>query len=129
VELDVPPEIVYFVSAGRRIAGWQKIGTLTGDNSKSGDHYLVLERKTFGPDEGVDFDRVKVLAYDPASRNYSTPFREDVQGRFPVVLKMQGTRGAFQLIVIDKDKQPQRLDYGIEMLEGGRVKVTKPAKK
>jgi hypothetical protein len=129
VELDVPPEIVYFVSAGRRITGWQKIGTLTGDDSRSGDHYLVLERKVFGTDEAVDFDRVKVLAYDPFSRNYSTPFREDVQGRFPVTLKMAGTRGGFQLIVIDKDKREQRLDYGIEMLEAGRVKVTKPARK
>ncbi len=128
VELDVPGEISYFGSTGRRIAGWQKIGTLKGDDSKSGDHYLVLERKVSRTDEEVDFDRVKVLAYDPYSRDYSTPFREDVRGRFPVTLKMEGTRGHFQLIVIDKNGREQRLDYEVEMLEGGKVKVTKPAR-
>jgi hypothetical protein len=125
VELDVPPEIVYYASKGRRITGWQKIGTVAGDDSKSGNHYLVLERKNSGANEGVDFDRVKALAYDPYSRNYSTPFREDVQGRFPVTLKMAGTRGRFSLIVIDKNGQEQRLDYRVEMLEGGKVSITK----
>lgn len=129
VELDVPPEIVYFGSAGRRITGWQKIGTVTGDDSKTGDHYLALERKILGADERIDFDRIKVLAYDPYSRNYSTPFREDVQGRFPIILKMEGTRGRFRLIVIDKGGQEQELVYGIEMLEGGKVRVIKPQKK
>src|SRR5215475_1709969 len=83
VELEVPPEIFYFVSSGREIVGWQKIGTVTGEDNKS------------GAGEGVDFDRIKVLAYDPVTRNYSTPFREDLAGRFPVSLKMQGTRGHF----------------------------------
>ncbi|MGH9935263.1 MAG: SH3 domain-containing protein [Blastocatellia bacterium] len=128
VELEVPPEIFYFVSSGRRITGWQKIGTVTGDDSKSGEHFLVLELKNLGADEGVDFDRVKVLAYDPATRNYSTPFREDVTGRFPVTLKMEGTRGHFELVTVDKNGQTQKLIYNVEMLEGGKVRVVKPLK-
>jgi len=128
VELEVPPEIFYFVSSGRKITGWQKIGTVTGDDSKSGEHFLVLELKNFGADEGVDFDRVKVLAYDPATRNYSTPFREDVTGRFPVTLKMEGTRGHFQLVTVDKNGQTQKPIYNVEMLEGGKVRVAKPLK-
>jgi uncharacterized protein YgiM (DUF1202 family) len=128
VELEVPPEVVYFVSSGRKITGWQKIGTVTGDDSKSGDHFLIMERKSSGANEKADFDRVKVLAYDPASRNYATPFREDVVGRFPVVLKMEGTRGHFQLLTIDKSGQQRKLTYGVEMLEGGKVRVTKPPK-
>ncbi|MGE0133197.1 MAG: SH3 domain-containing protein [Blastocatellales bacterium] len=128
VELEVPPEIIYFVSTGRRITGWQKIGTVRGDDSKSGDHFLVLERRNSGADEGVDFDRIKVLAYDPATRNYSTPFREDITGRFPVTLKMAGTRGRFQIVAVNKNGQEQKLTYEVEMLEGGRVRVTKPPK-
>lgn len=128
VELDIPSEIVYFVSSGRRITGWQKIGTVKGDDSKSGDHFLVLERKNFGADEGVDFDRVKALAYDPQSRNYSTPFREDITGRFPVTMSMNGTRGHFQIIAVDKNGREQKLTYTVEMLEGGRVRVTKQPK-
>jgi hypothetical protein len=128
VALEIPPEIFYFVSSGREIVGWQKIGTATDGDNRSGEHFLAIERKNFGADEGVDFDRVKVLAYDPATRDYSTPFREDVAGRFPVTLKMDGARGYFQIIVVDKSGQTQKLTYGVEMLEGGKVRVAKPIK-
>ena len=128
VALEIPGEIFYFVSSGREIVGWQRIGTATGDDNRSGEHFLVIERKNFGADEKVDFDRVKVLAYDPATRDYSTPFREDVAGRFPVTLKMDGPRGYFQIIVVDKSGQTQKLTYGVEMLEGGKVRVAKPIK-
>lgn len=127
VELDTPGDIVYFVSTGRRITGWLKLGTVQGEDSRSGDHYLVMERKVFDADDRVDFDRVKILAYDPASRNYSTPFREDVLGRFPVVLKMEGQQGTFRINAIDKNDQKQELEYKVELLSGGKVKVTKPS--
>jgi len=128
VSLEIPPEIFYFVSSGREIVGWQKIGTATGPDNGSGEHFLALERKNIVADDGVDFDRVKVLAYDPATRDYSTPFREDVAGRFPVTLKMDGSRGYFQIITVDKSGQTQKLTYGVEMLEGGKVRVAKPVK-
>jgi hypothetical protein len=128
VSLEIPPEIFYFVSSGREIVGWQKIGTATGPDNGSGEHFLALERKNIAADDGVDFDRVKVLAYDPATRDYSTPFREDVVGRFPVTLKMDGSRGYFQIITVDKSGQTQKLTYGVEMLEGGKVRVAKPIK-
>jgi uncharacterized protein YgiM (DUF1202 family) len=127
VELDTPGDIVYFVSTGRRITGWQKLGTVHGDDSRAGDHYLVMERKVFDADDRVDFDRVKVLAYDPKSRNYSTPFRDDVLGRFPVVVKMEGQQGSFRINAIDKNDQKQELEYNVELLSGGKVKVTKPS--
>jgi uncharacterized protein YgiM (DUF1202 family) len=126
VALEIPPEIFYFVSSGREIVGWQKIGTVTGPDNRSGEHFLALERKNYGADERVDFDRVKVLAYDPATRDYSTPFREDVAGRFPVTVKMEGPRGHFQIVALDKNGQTQKLTYGVEMLEGGKVRVAKP---
>jgi hypothetical protein len=126
VELEIPPEIFYFVSSGRKIIGWQKLGTATGNDNESGEHFLALERRNFGADDGVDFDRVKVLAYDPSSRNYYTPFREDVDGRFPVTLRMEGARGHFEIIAVDKNGQTQKLTYGVEIPEGGKVKVAKP---
>jgi uncharacterized protein YgiM (DUF1202 family) len=126
VDLEVPPEIIYFVSSGRKIIGWQKIGAVTGDDNGPGEHFLALERKSFGADERVDFDRVKVLAYDPSTRDYTTPFREDIAGRLPVTLKMEGARGHFQIIVVDKNGQTQKLTYGVEMLEGGKVRIAKP---
>ncbi|MFN0086426.1 MAG: SH3 domain-containing protein [Blastocatellia bacterium] len=132
IEMDIPGEIVYFASSGRKIVGWQKIATLKGDDSRTGDHYLVLERKLFGADEQADFDRVKVLAYDPNSRNYATPYRDEVLGRFPVFLNMEGTRGSFRLTAIRPaggNGQPAQQDYAIEMLDGGRVKVTRAQKK
>jgi len=129
VVLEIPNDIVYFASSGRRITGWHKIGTVTGDDGKTGDHYLVLERTIVNPDEEVDFDRIKILAYDPISRDYSTPFREDLSGRFPVALKMEGEKGQFQLNSIDRNKQLQLLTYGVEMLPGGKVKIVKPSRK
>jgi hypothetical protein len=125
VELEIPGDIRYFASTGRRIAGWQKIGTVKEDNGNTGDHYLVLERTIVNADEHVDFDRVKVLAYDPASREYTTPFREDVSGRFPINLKMEGTRGRLKVPAIDKNNESKVVTYDIEMLDGGKVKVTR----
>jgi hypothetical protein len=129
VGLEVPPEIVYFVSSGRRITGWQKIGTIHGDDGRTGDHYLVMERRVFNPDEQVDFDRIKVLAYDPDSRDYSTPFREDVAGRFPVTLKIDGTHGQFQFNTSNQKDQTQSLTYRIEMLDGGKINISTPVKR
>ena len=106
--------------------GWQKLGKVQGEDNRAGDHYLVLERKTLDADERGDFDRVKVLAYDPGSKNYATPFRDDVLGRFPVILKMDGQQGSFHLTAIDKNDQKQELEYKVELLAGGKVKVTKP---
>jgi hypothetical protein len=39
---------------------------------------------------------------------------------------MDGARGYFQIIVVDKSGQTQKLTYGVEMLEGGKVRVAKP---
>src|SRR5262249_22650771 len=59
VELEVPPEIFYFVSSGRKITGWQKIGNVTGDDNKSGGHYNEVESKKRPAHERGEFDRVK----------------------------------------------------------------------
>ncbi|MBL8189721.1 MAG: SH3 domain-containing protein [Acidobacteria bacterium] len=124
VELDIPGEILYFASGGRRIVGWQKLGTVHGDDSRTGDHFLVLERKVLGADEQADFDRIKVLAYDAPSRNYTTPFREDVLGRFPIALKMEGQTGSFRAIVLDKNGAKHELDYTVE-IASNKIKVAK----
>src|SRR5262249_29832244 len=125
VALEIPPEIFYFVSSGREIVGWQRIGTIAGGDNRSGEHFLALERKNLGADEGGELDRGKVRGYDPATRDYSTPFREDVAGRFPVTMKMDGARGYFQIVAVDKNGQTHNLTYGVEMLEGGKVRVAK----
>jgi hypothetical protein len=130
VELEVPGEITFFLSTGRRITGWQKIGSVTDDTNQSHDSFLVVEKNSFDADERGDFDRVKILAYDPKRREYGTPFREDVLGQFPVVLKMEGSRGQFSLSAVNpKDGQAAKIHYTVELLEGGKAKVTRqPAK-
>ncbi len=128
VEMDIPGEILYFASTDRKIVGWQQIASLKGDDSKTGAHYLVVERKLFKADDRADFDRVKVMAYDPRSRNYGRKFKDEVSGRFPVELKMEGTRGSFRVMALDQAGQLQPRDYTIEMLDGGNMKVVKLAK-
>ncbi|MBS1788593.1 MAG: SH3-like domain-containing protein [Acidobacteria bacterium] len=124
VELDIPPEIIYFVSTGKRIVGWQKLGTVHGDDNRTGDHFLVEERKVLNADDRADFDRIKVLAYDSATRNYTTPFKDDLLGQFPVTLKMDGQSGTIHLTATDKNDQKHEVEYSVELL-GGRVKVQK----
>jgi hypothetical protein len=125
VSIEPPPEIIYFISSGYRIAGWQRIGTVTGEDGQAGHHYLVLEEKVKNRDSQFDFDRVKVLAYDPVTREYTTPFREDLSGRFPLTLEMNGTRGAFRLTVVDRGGSSRDLQYQIELLEQARLRVTR----
>ena len=126
VELEVPGEITFFLSTGRRITGWQKIGSVTDDTNQSHDSYLVVEKNSYDADERGDFDRVKILAYDPKRREYGTAFREDVLGQFPVILKMEGSRGQFALTGINpKDGQAAKINYTVELLEAGKAKVTR----
>ncbi len=128
VSLEIPPEIIYFASPGRRITGWHKIGTVTEEDGRTGDHYLVLEMQTADNNSDLDFDRVKVLAYDPVTRNYTTPFREDLRGRYPVTLEMNGSRGRFQLTANDKVEHggaSQELSYQVELSESARIRVTR----
>jgi hypothetical protein len=39
---------------------------------------------------------------------------------------MDGPRGHFEIIAVDKNGQTKKLTYGIEVFEGGKVKVAKP---
>jgi hypothetical protein len=126
VELDVPPEIMYFVSSGRRIVGWQKINATRDARGQENNNYLVLERQLFGADEKSEFDRVVVLAYDPGARNYYSPFRDDVRGRFPVRLKMDGELGGFSFAALDKNQQEYQAEYTVET-SGGKLKVARAA--
>lgn len=127
VNLEVPPEIVYFVSTGRRITGWHKLGTAQDQFGRPGDHYLVLEHRLFGGVEELDFDRVKILAYDPLTRNYLTPFQEDLSGRFPVTVSMIDNRGHFELTAADRSGQSRLHRYQIDENADGALRVTRLA--
>jgi hypothetical protein len=129
IDLEIPGEIAFFLSTGRRIVGWQKIGSVTDDTNQSHDSFLLAEKNMFEADERGDFDRVKILAYDPKRREYGTPFREDVLGRFPIVLNMGGSRGQFYLTGVNKDSQTFRIDYTVELLEGGKANVIRQTPK
>lgn len=127
VNLEVPPEIVYFVSTGRRITGWHKLGSAQDTFGRSGDHYLVLEHRVVGGLDELDFDRVKILAYDPLTRNYLTPFQEDLSGRFPVTVSMMGNRGDFALTAADRAGSPRAYRYQIDLDASGILRVARLA--
>lgn len=121
IELQIPPDIVYYPSSGRRIVGWQSLGEAKDESGRAGGHFLVFEREMFAKDQDVDFDRVKVLAYDPAARDYSTPFREDIVGRFPVKLKLEGRRASLEIPTPDQ----QVVSYQIQIGENGKFEVSR----
>jgi hypothetical protein len=124
VDIEIPPAIFYYVSGGRRITGWQKIATITGEDGRQGDHYLVLEERIAGRNPALDFDRVKVLAYDPLTRNHLTTFRQDVDGRYPVTLEMTGSRGLFHLPVVEANGQIRPRSFQIELRERSQIVVS-----
>jgi hypothetical protein len=68
---------------------------------------------------------LKVMAYDPKRREYYTPFRDDVRGRFPILVKRTDKGGTFQVNSLNKTEQPQTLDYSFEFGENSRPKVTR----
>jgi hypothetical protein len=129
VELDVPSEISFYASTDRRIVGWQKLGSTQDEQGQSKDQFLVAERKLFGSDERLDFDRLRVLVFDPKRREYGRVFADDVPGRFPIVTQMEGNNGKFQVTSLDKNNQEHQLDYSVETGENGKLKVARVAPK
>ncbi len=125
VELDVPGDISFFASTGRRITGWQAIGSTQDEQNQTKEHYLVAEKQLFDSAEQLDFDRLKVLAFDPKRSEYYTPFREDVKGRFPISVKIEDKHGSFQVLAFDKANQAQPVNFTFEFVENGRPKVTR----
>jgi hypothetical protein len=125
VELEVPGDIAFFASAGHRIAGWQSIGSIQDEQNQTKEHYLVAEKQLFGSEDQLDFDRLKVLSFDPKRREYVTPFRDEVHGRFPIRTHVENNRGSFQVTALAKDGQPHVIDYTFEFNESGRPKITR----
>lgn len=125
VELDVPGDISFFASTGRRITGWQAIGSTQDEQNQTKEHYLVAEKQLFDGEEQLDFDRLKVLSFDPKRREYITPFREEIKGRFPIKVKVEDKHGSFQVLATDKANQTQPVDFSFEFVENGRPKVTR----
>ncbi len=128
LQFNIPDEISSYASAGYRIVGWQKIGTVTDDAGRSGGAWLVFEKEIFPDDKDrsgkEDFDRVKINSWDPARRDYFTPVRENIRGRLPVILKMEGNRGRFELQELDARDNLQTREGTIELASNGRVTVT-----
>lgn len=125
VELDVPGDISFFASTGRRITGWQAIGSTQDEQNQTKEHYLVAEKQLFDGEEQLDFDRLKVLSFDPKRREYVTPFREEIKGRFPINVKVEDKHGSFRVLALDKANQSQPVDFTFEFVETGRPKVTR----
>jgi hypothetical protein len=121
IEMQIPPDIVYYPSAGRRIVGWMSLGEARDETGRAGGHFLVLEREIFGKDPDADFNRIKILAYDPGARDYSTPFREDITGRYPIKLKREGKNATLDII----SEANQTITFQIQVNDAGRFQVTR----
>jgi uncharacterized protein YgiM (DUF1202 family) len=128
LQLNVPDEISYYASSGRRITGWQKIGTVTDAGGRSGGAYLMFEKEIFPDDKDrsgkEDFDRIQVISWDAGRRDYFTPVRENIRGRFPVIVKTEGSRSQFQIKELDQNENLQTRVCSIELASDGKVTVT-----
>lgn len=121
IELQIPPDIIYYPSAGRKIVGWMSLGETKDENGRTGEHFLVLEKEIFGKDPDADFNRIKILAYDPGARDYGTPFREDLSGRYPVKLSREGRTATLEV----PSSLHEPIIFQIQMSDAGRFQVTR----
>ena len=119
VDLEIPGEIVYYSSTGRKVVGWLKLGEASSSDQTDAP-YLVLERQIFGAEGDVDFDRIKMLVWDPGRRDYYTPFREDIKGSLPVEARIEGRRGTFTI----RSTSGSHV-YDFEIPTGGKAKAKK----
>jgi uncharacterized protein YgiM (DUF1202 family) len=128
LQLNIPDEISYYASSGRRITGWQKIGTVTDAGGRSGGAYLMFEKEIYPDDKDrsgkEDFDRIQVISWDAGRRDYFTPVRENIRGRFPVIVKTEGSRSQFQIKELDQNENLQTRVCSIELASDGKVTVT-----
>ncbi len=128
VQFDIPDEIRYYTSMDHKIVGWQKIGTVSDSGGRSGGAYLVLEKEIYPEDKDKsgreDFDRIQVVSWDPGRRDYFTPVRENIRGKFPVTLKMDGNHGKIQIRELDKSENLQNRECTVELASDGRITMT-----
>lgn len=125
VELDVPPEIAYFLHRDRRIVGWQRLGTVKDDRGQDNYHYVIFQKAYNKADEKSDFDYFQIVGFDPKNKSvsYYNVMRKEIRGTFPVTVKIEAKRAAFQFKALDSGNAEAPVEFSLLTDDKGRVRV------
>lgn len=125
VELDVPQEIAYFMQPDRKIVGWQKLGAVKDDRGQDNHHYVIFQKAYNKADEKSDFDFFQIVGFDAKNKSvsYYNVMRKEIRGTFPVTVKIEDKRAAFQFKTLDSGNAEAPVAFSIFTDEKGRVRV------
>ncbi len=125
VELDVPQEIAYFIHPDRKIVGWQRLGAVKDDRGQDNHHYVIFQKAYNKADEKSDFDYFQIVGFDAKNKSvsYYNVQRKELRGTFPVTVKIEDKRAAFQFKVLDSGNAETPIEFSILTDDKGRVKA------
>ncbi len=125
VELDVPQEIAYFMHPDRKIVGWQRLGTVKDDRGQDNHHYVIFQKAYNQADEKSDFDYFQIVGFDAKNKSvsYYNVLRKEIRGTFPVTVKTEDKRAAFQFKSLDSGNAEAPIEFSILTDDKGRVRV------
>ncbi len=125
VELEVPQEIAYFIHPKRKIVGWQRLGAVKDDRGQENHHYVIFQKAYNQPDEKSDFDYFQIVGFDPKNRSvsYYNVMRKEIRGTFPVTVKIEDKRAAFQFKALDSNNAETPAEFSVSTNDRGHLKV------
>jgi Bacterial SH3 domain len=125
VELDVPQEIAYFMHPDRKIVGWQRLGSVKDDRGQDNHHYVIFQKAYNQADEKSDFDYFQIVGFDAKNKSvsYYNVMRKEIRGTFPVTVKIEDKRAAFQFKSLDSGNAESSTEFSILTDDKGRVRV------
>ena len=125
VELDVPQEISYFMHPARKIVGWQRLGTVKDARGQDNYHYAIFQKAYNQADEKSDFDYFQIVGFDAKSKStsYYNVMRKEIRGTFPVTVKIEEKRAAFQFKALDSGNAEVPMEFSLLTDDKGHVKV------
>lgn len=125
VELEVPQEIAYFLHPDRRIVGWQKLGTVKDDRGQDNHHYVIFQKAYNKADEKSDFDYFQIVGFDAKNKSvsYHNVQRKEIRGTFPVTVKIEEKRAAFQFKALDSGNAETPVEFSVFTNDRGQLKA------
>lgn len=125
VDIETPQEIAYFMHPDRRIVGWQRLGTVKDDRGQDNHHYVIFQKAYNQADEKSDFDYFQIVGFDPKNKSvsYYNVMRKEVRGTFPVTVKIEEKRAAFQFKALDGGNAEVLMQFSLLTDDKGRVRV------
>lgn len=125
VDMDIPHDIAYFYQGGKKIVGWQRVGSIKDEKGQDNYHYAILEKSLSVPDEKSDFDYLHIVGFDPKNKSvsYYNVLRDNIRGVFPVKVKVDDRQAILEFNSLDSANKEIPVQFLVEQLDKGHVRA------